>query len=168
MLVVGIVSACLWAGWIIFDIATGAHPAADAARFFRCRVSQMLWLAACAGAWFIVGRHNEGKGETRLSYLAVFALLSAALNPVPLEAILGELRLARFDAGDVAPRSFFAAVLAFAAGLVALLRIDRSHRSLRGARLSVAAMTIAALSVVLWIGYVVVYFVREVEQARPH
>jgi hypothetical protein len=134
-------------------------------------LGQALWLAACVVAWFVVGRQNEGK-DTRLSYLAVFALLTAVLNPLPLDAVLDEFGLARFDPGEVATRSFLAILLAFVAGLVALLRIDRSRqpprRPLCGARASIGAMAVAILSLVLWIGYVVAYFLQSVGQARPH
>lgn len=134
-------------------------------------LGQALWLAACVAAWFVVGRRNEGK-DTRLSYLAVFALLTAVLNPFPLDAVLGEFGLARFDPGEVATRSFLAILLAFIAGLVALVRIDRSQqpprRPLCGARASIGAMTLAVLSLVLWLGYVVVYFLDRIGPARPH
>jgi hypothetical protein len=95
--------------------------------------------------------------SAHLSYLAVFSGVNVALNPHVIHGVL--MGLHSHDVvgrGDEKLRSFAAGLLSFVCGIVALVRILRSHGSLRGLPFAIAG----AIGGAIWTGLWAVIFIR--------
>ena len=92
-----------------------------------------------------------------LSYLAVFSTLNVILNPLVIHFAMMRFRPSDVvGLGDSELRSFAAGLVSFVCGIIALVRILRSHGSLRG-------LPFAAFGVVgggIWVGYWLIFAYR--------
>jgi hypothetical protein len=87
----------------------------------------------------------------RFSFLAIFAALNVFLNPVVINYVQWHLH-SRFAVGIGSEelRSFSAGMLSFICGIVALIRILRSRRSLRGLPFAIVGIIGGAVWAVFW------------------
>jgi len=100
---------------------------------------------------YISARFLNVSVTPRFSFLAIFSALTVFLNPVVINYVQWHLH-SHFAVGIGSEelRSFTAGLLSFVCGIVALIRILRSHRSLRGLPFAIVGIIGGAIWAVFW------------------
>ena len=91
-----------------------------------------------------------------LSYLAVFSAMSIVLNPLIIHIVFYRAGLPYVGRGDEELRSFAAGIVTLLTGIIATIRIRRSHGALRGLPFAIAGITGGSV----WIGFWIQFYVR--------
>jgi beta-lactamase regulating signal transducer with metallopeptidase domain len=102
--------------------------------------------AVCAAAYAVVRRRNRRRAGPRISFLAVFAALAIALNPVFVELALRAIGMRRNAGSDMLTMGMV--LVALVASVAAAVRIRSSRGALRGMSLAVIGASISLLWVV--------------------
>jgi hypothetical protein len=99
---------------------------------FRLNIYEFI-AAAIFGLAYCSLRLSRGSSAPRFSYLAVFATISVLLNPLLIHLVLMRVHFPYIvGRGDSEFRSFAAGVVASIAGIVAVVRIQKSKGELKG------------------------------------
>jgi len=106
----------------------------------------LAWLS-----FIIVTRLNQHKVQ-RLSRLAVISAVTGLFNPVVVYAVVSELHCFVYPPQFNPMWSFLFGVIALGGGIVAVVRIRKSHGSKRGKPFCVVGIVTGGLFTVFWIG----------------
>ena len=91
-----------------------------------------------------------------LSYLAVFSAMSVVLNPYLFHIVFLYAGLPFVGRGGDELRSFVAGIITLSTGIIAVIRIRRSHGALRGLPLAIAGIIGGAV----WAGFWILFAIR--------
>ena len=100
-------------------------------------------------AFLIVRFINRGR-ECRLSYLALFACLSAVCNPQFMNLFLHAVHFPYVVARSEASASFITGVVSLVCGIVAAVRIQKNRGRLKGLALAIIGIIGGGFWMISW------------------
>jgi hypothetical protein len=106
----------------------------------------LAWLS-----FIVVTRLNRRKAQ-RVSRLAVISAVTGLINPVVVYAVVSGLHCFVYPPQFNPIRSFLFGAFALGAGIVAAVRIRRSHGAQRGKPFCVVGIVTGGLWTIFWIG----------------
>ena len=122
---------------------------------FRGNIYEITAAVIFVTAYFAIRHFNRGRGVA-LSYLAVFSGLAVLLNPEIIRTVFQLIGPYWIVRGDSEVRSCAAGAMALVTGVIAVVRIRRSHGALSG----IPFAMIGIAGGVLWVGFWIVVLFR--------